>query len=59
MTAMARTGSGNGFIRDMRIGTRAMVGSEATSAWEVRACADLAACLVGGLDELREHPIVD
>ncbi len=41
------------------LSTSKPVGSEATSAWEVRACADLAACLVGGLDELREHDIVD
>jgi trimethylamine--corrinoid protein Co-methyltransferase len=34
------------------------VGSEATSAWEVRACAELGACVVGGPDKLRDRPVV-
>ena len=34
------------------------VGSEATSAWEVRVCAELGACIVGGMDELRDNPVV-
>ena len=54
----AETAAVHGFEAAL-LSTSKPVGSEATSAWEVRACADLAACLVGGLDELREHPIVD
>ena len=34
------------------------VGSEATSAWEVQVCAELGACIVGGIDELRDNPVV-
>ena len=40
------------------LNTSKPVGAEATSGWEVRVCAELAACVVGGLDELREDPIV-
>jgi trimethylamine--corrinoid protein Co-methyltransferase len=41
------------------LNTGKTVGSEATSAWEVRACAELGACLVGDMDALRENPVVD
>lgn len=34
------------------------VGSEATSAWEVRVCAELGACVAGGMDELRAKQTV-
>jgi trimethylamine--corrinoid protein Co-methyltransferase len=40
------------------LNTSKSVGAEATSGWEVRVCAELGACLVGGLDELREHQVV-
>jgi trimethylamine--corrinoid protein Co-methyltransferase len=33
-------------------------GCEAIDGWEMRKCAELAACLVGGIDDLRERPIV-
>ena len=35
------------------------VGAEATSGWEVRACAELGACIVGDLDALRDDPVVN
>lgn len=38
--------------------TSKCVGSEATSAWEVRTCAELGACVAGGMDELRERQTV-
>ena len=38
--------------------TAKSVGAEATSGWEVRTCAELAACVSGGLDALREDPVV-
>jgi trimethylamine--corrinoid protein Co-methyltransferase len=41
------------------LNTTKPVGSEATSAWEVRASAEVAACMVGGMDALRDHQIVD
>jgi trimethylamine--corrinoid protein Co-methyltransferase len=41
------------------LSTSKTVGAEATSGWEVRVCAELGACLVGGVDELREHHVVD
>ncbi len=34
------------------------VGTESTSAWEVRKVVEMAAAIVGGEDELRENPIV-
>jgi len=34
------------------------VDCEATSAWEVRICAELGACVAGGMDELRERQTV-
>jgi len=34
------------------------VGAEATSGWEVRACAELGACIVGSLDALRDDQVV-
>lgn len=34
------------------------VGCEATSAWEVRTCAELGACVAGGMDELRRRQTV-
>jgi trimethylamine--corrinoid protein Co-methyltransferase len=34
------------------------VGAEATSGWEVRVCAELGACIVGGLDALRDDQVV-
>ena len=40
------------------LNTSKPVGAEATSSWEVRFCAELGACVVGGLDELRERPVV-
>ena len=40
------------------LNTSKHVGSEATSAWEVRVCAELGACIVGGLDKLRENQVV-
>jgi len=33
--------------------TSKSVGAEATTAWEVRVCAELGACVAGGMDELR------
>ena len=38
------------------LNTSKPVGAEATSGWEVRVCAELGACIVGGLDELRDAP---
>jgi len=40
------------------LNTSKQVGAEATTGWEVHACAELGACLTGGLDELRENPVV-
>jgi trimethylamine--corrinoid protein Co-methyltransferase len=40
------------------LNTAKTVGAEATTGWEVHACAELGACLTGGLDELRENPVV-
>ena len=34
------------------------VGTESTSAWEVRKVLEMGAAIVGGMDELRENPIV-
>ena len=41
------------------INTGKSVSVEATTRWEVRVAAEMAACIVGGADELRERPIVD
>jgi len=38
--------------------TSKSVGSEATSAWEVRVCAELGACVSGGMDRLRTEETV-
>jgi trimethylamine--corrinoid protein Co-methyltransferase len=38
--------------------TSKCVGSEAVSAWDVRKIVEMAALVVGGVDELRERPIV-
>ena len=38
--------------------TTKQVGSEATSGWEVRVCAELGACLAGSMDALRDDPVV-
>ena len=38
------------------LNTAKPVGAEATSGWEVRVCAELGACIVGGLDALRDEP---
>ena len=40
------------------LNTSKPVGCEAINAWEMGKCAELAACVVGGMDELRERPIV-
>jgi len=40
------------------LNTSKQVGTEATSAWEVRVCAELGACIVGGLDALRDDEVV-
>jgi len=40
------------------LSTTKQVGTEATSAWEVRLCAELGACLAGSLDALRDDPVV-
>jgi len=40
------------------LNTSKSVGAEATSAWEVRLCAELGACIVGSLDALRDDPVV-
>jgi trimethylamine---corrinoid protein Co-methyltransferase len=40
------------------LSTSKPVGAEATTGWEVRACAELGACLVGDLDALRQDPVV-
>lgn len=40
------------------LSTAKKVGSEATSGWEVRVCAELGACLTGSLDALRDDPVV-
>lgn len=40
------------------LNTTKQVDTEATSAWEVRVCAELGACIVGDLDALRENPVV-
>jgi len=40
------------------LNTTKPVGCEAINGWEMRKCADLAACLTGGLDGLRDRPIV-
>jgi trimethylamine---corrinoid protein Co-methyltransferase len=40
------------------LNTTKPVGCEAINGWEMRKCAELAGCLVGGVDNLRERPIV-
>ena len=40
------------------LNTTKSVGCEAIDGWEMRKCAEVAACVVGGMDELRERPIV-
>jgi len=40
------------------INTGKSVGVEATTGWEVRLAASMAACIVGGMDELRQRPII-
>jgi trimethylamine---corrinoid protein Co-methyltransferase len=40
------------------LNTTKPVGCEATDKWSVRKCVELAALVVGGVDELRERPIV-
>ena len=40
------------------LSTTKQVGTEATSGWEVRVCAELGACLAGSLDALREDRVV-
>jgi len=40
------------------LSTTKQVGTEATSGWEVRACAELGACIVGSLDALRDDEVV-
>ena len=40
------------------LSTTKQVGTEATSGWEVRVCAELGACLAGSLDALRDDPVV-
>jgi trimethylamine---corrinoid protein Co-methyltransferase len=40
------------------LSTTKQVGTEATSGWEVRVCAELGACIVGSLDALRDDPVV-
>jgi trimethylamine--corrinoid protein Co-methyltransferase len=40
------------------LSTTKQVGTEATSGWEVRVCAELGACIVGGLDALRDNEVV-
>jgi trimethylamine--corrinoid protein Co-methyltransferase len=40
------------------LNTSKNVGTESTSAWEVRKIVEMAAAIVGGTDELRENPIV-
>jgi trimethylamine--corrinoid protein Co-methyltransferase len=40
------------------LSTSKQVGSEATSGWEVRVCAELGACIAGDVDALRENPVV-
>jgi trimethylamine--corrinoid protein Co-methyltransferase len=40
------------------LNTTKNVGTESTSAWEVRKVIEMAAAIVGGEDELRENPIV-
>ena len=40
------------------LSTTKQVGTEATSGWEVRLCAELGACLAGSLDALRDDPVV-
>jgi len=40
------------------LNTSKHVGAEATSGWEVRVCAELGACIVGGLDALRDDQVV-
>jgi trimethylamine--corrinoid protein Co-methyltransferase len=40
------------------LSTAKQVGTEATSGWEVRVCAELGACITGSLDALRDDPVV-
>ena len=40
------------------LSTTKHVGTEATSGWEVRLCAELGACVAGSLDALRDDPVV-
>ncbi len=40
------------------LSTTKHVGSEATTGWEVRVCAELGACITGSLDALRSDPVV-
>jgi trimethylamine--corrinoid protein Co-methyltransferase len=40
------------------LSTTKQVGSEATTGWEVRVCAELGACITGSLDALRSDPVV-
>jgi trimethylamine--corrinoid protein Co-methyltransferase len=40
------------------LSTSKQVGSEATSGWEVRICAELGACITGSLEALRDDPVV-
>jgi trimethylamine--corrinoid protein Co-methyltransferase len=40
------------------LSTTKQVGTEATSGWEVRVCAELGACIVGSLDALRDNEVV-
>jgi len=40
------------------LSTTKQVGTEATSGWEVRVCAELGACITGSLDALRDDPVV-
>ena len=40
------------------LSTTKQVGTEATSGWEVRVCAELGACIVGSLDALRDDEVV-
>jgi len=40
------------------LSTTKQVGTSTTSGWEVRVCAELGACITGGLDALRDDPVV-
>jgi trimethylamine--corrinoid protein Co-methyltransferase len=40
------------------LSTTKQVGTSTTSGWEVRVCAELGACIAGGLDALRDDPVV-